>query len=155
MQELSQQHYNDDEVIAELVAMVSDISKTRQAIPQVTALYKLTELNRQAKERAQRLWVQPTTSHPRSRGITHDSIQVHSSNLYSTDSRLGVTTPILFVGGASVVFMSSRVCTFIYVCFSSVYYHDSVFYYLCMQLFSIVNIYRINYDNIIIHTGPL
>ena len=85
LQELSQQHYNDDEVIAELVAMVSDISKTRQAIPQVTALYKLTELNRQAKEKA-RSWVQPATSNPRPGGVTHDSIQVHSSNFYSPDS---------------------------------------------------------------------
>ena len=33
LQELYQQRYNEDEVIGELVAMVSDISRTRQAIP--------------------------------------------------------------------------------------------------------------------------
>ena len=86
LQELSQQHYNEDEVIAELVTMVTDISRTRQVIPQVTSLYKLSELNRQARERAQRSWVQPRSSGPQRGGVTHDSLQVHSSNFYSQDS---------------------------------------------------------------------
>ena len=85
MQELSQQHYNEDEVIGELVAMVTDISRSRQAIPQVTALYKLAELNRQAREKAHN-WVRPPTFEPRQGRVPHDSIQVHSSNFYSPDS---------------------------------------------------------------------
>ena len=92
LQELSQQHYNEDDVIAELVAMVTDISRTRQAVPQVTALYKLSELNRQAKERAQsaqRSWVRPPTYDPSTRQmgvVMHDSLQVHSINNFSQDS---------------------------------------------------------------------
>ena len=93
LQELSQQHYNEDEVIVELVTMVTDISRTRQAIPQVTALYKLTELNRQAKERARSSWMlRPPTSDlpgtPQVVGVVthHESLQVHSINNYSQDS---------------------------------------------------------------------
>ena len=71
--------------------MVTDISRTRQAIPQVTALYKLAELNRQAKERAQSSWmVRPPTSDlpgtPQAVGVVmhhHESLQV---NNYSQDS---------------------------------------------------------------------
>ena len=86
MQELSQHHYNEDEVIAELVAMVTDISRSRQAIPQVTALFKLAELNRQAREKAQN-WTRPPTFDPRYHSrVPHESIQVHSSNFYSPDS---------------------------------------------------------------------
>jgi hypothetical protein len=90
LQELSQQHYNEDEVIAELATMVTDISRARQAIPQVTALYKLSELNRQAKERAQSSWMlRPPTSGlpgtPQVVGVVmhHESLQV---NNYSQDS---------------------------------------------------------------------
>ena len=93
LQELSQQHYNEDEVIAELVTMVNDVSRTRQAIPQVTALFKLTELNRRARERVQDSWMrQPPTSGlsgtPQVMGVVthHKSLQVHSTNNYSQDS---------------------------------------------------------------------
>lgn len=51
MQELSQQQYNEDDVIAELQAMINDISRTRQAIPQVVELQRLSFLNRDAVER--------------------------------------------------------------------------------------------------------
>ena len=51
MQELSQQQYNEDDVIAELQAMINDISRTRQAIPQVVQLQRLSFLNRDAVER--------------------------------------------------------------------------------------------------------
>ena len=91
LQELSQQRYNEDEVIAELAAMVTDISRARQAIPQVIALFKLSELNRQAKERAQSVWmVRPPTSDlpgtPQVVGMVahHESLQVN--NYYSQDS---------------------------------------------------------------------
>lgn len=51
MQELSQQTFNEDEVIAELQVMINDISRTRQAIPQVIQLQRLSFLNRDAVER--------------------------------------------------------------------------------------------------------
>lgn len=93
LQELSQQHYNEDEVIAELVAMVNDVSRTRQAIPQVTALFKLSELNRQARERVQASWMRrpPTSGRPGTRQVVgvvthHETLQVHSTNNYSQDS---------------------------------------------------------------------
>ena len=54
LQELSQQSFNEDEVILELESMVEDISRTRQAIPQVIELQSLSELNRKAKERGLR-----------------------------------------------------------------------------------------------------
>lgn len=51
MQELSSQHYNEDEVIADLQTMIHDIGRTRQAIPQVVQLQQLSYLNRDALER--------------------------------------------------------------------------------------------------------
>ena len=51
MQELSQQQYNEDDVIAELQTMISDISRTRQSIPQVVQLQRLSFLNRDALDR--------------------------------------------------------------------------------------------------------
>lgn len=51
MQELSQQQYNEDDVIVELQSMVTDISRTRQAIPQVVQLQRLSFLNRDALDR--------------------------------------------------------------------------------------------------------
>ena len=51
LQELSKQHFNEDEVIAELQSVISDFSKSRQAIPQAVELIDLRELNRQAVER--------------------------------------------------------------------------------------------------------
>ena len=51
MQELSKQNYNEDEVIADLQSMVNDIARTRQAIPQVVQLQRLSFLNRDAEER--------------------------------------------------------------------------------------------------------
>ncbi|XP_064397447.1 USP6 N-terminal-like protein [Halichondria panicea] len=52
LQELSRQSFNEDEVIAELQSVTADLSKSRQAIPQVVELVELSELNRQALERA-------------------------------------------------------------------------------------------------------
>ncbi len=52
LQELSRQSFNEDEVIAELQSVTADLSKSRQAIPQVMELVELSELNRQALERA-------------------------------------------------------------------------------------------------------
>ena len=51
IQELSQQPYNEDDVIAELQAMINDVTRTRQPIPQVVELQRLSFLNRDALER--------------------------------------------------------------------------------------------------------
>ena len=51
IQELCQQVYNEDEVIGELQAMITDITRTRQPIPQVVELQRLSYLNRDALER--------------------------------------------------------------------------------------------------------
>lgn len=51
MQELAQQHYNEDDVIAELQSTINDIARSRLAIPQVVELQRLSFLNRDAEER--------------------------------------------------------------------------------------------------------
>lgn len=51
IQELSQQEYNEDDVIAELQTMIGDVSRTRQPIPQVVELQQLAVLNRDAQDR--------------------------------------------------------------------------------------------------------
>ncbi len=52
LQELSRQSFNEDDVIAELQSVTSDLIKSRQAIPQVVELLELSEVNRLASERA-------------------------------------------------------------------------------------------------------
>ncbi len=44
LQELSRQSFNEDEVIAELQSVTAELSKSRQAIPQVVELVELSEL---------------------------------------------------------------------------------------------------------------
>ena len=41
LQELSRKSFNEDEVIAELQSVTADLSKSRQAIPQVVELVEL------------------------------------------------------------------------------------------------------------------
>lgn len=52
IQELSRQRFNEDEVIGELQSTLAEVSKTRQAIPQVVRLQALSELNSMAKQRS-------------------------------------------------------------------------------------------------------
>ena len=47
--ELSQETYIEDDVITELEVMVTDVSKTRKAIPQCVELHELSSLNAQAQ----------------------------------------------------------------------------------------------------------
>jgi len=71
LQELSLQHYNEDDVISELQSQLIDLAKSRLAIPQVVELQDLSELSRNARERAR------VTSQ---NGVSHESIHVKFSD---------------------------------------------------------------------------
>ena len=71
LQQLHQQHFNEDDVIAELQTTLIDLAKSRLAIPQVVELQDLSILNREARERA---------SVSRQNGVSHESIHVKFSD---------------------------------------------------------------------------
>ena len=71
LQQLHQQHFNEDDVIAELQTTLIDLAKSRLAIPQVVELQDLSVLNREARERA---------SVSRQNGVSHESIHVRFSD---------------------------------------------------------------------------
>lgn len=81
LQELSQMSFNEDEVIAELQTTITDISRSRQAIPQMVELQSLSELNRHAKERGRNMVAQQ-----QQRGVYHTNLHLHVPYDYSSNS---------------------------------------------------------------------
>ena len=72
LQELSSQHFNEDDVILDLNTTLNELTKTHLANPpQVIDLQDLSELNRKALEKAQA---------SRQNGVSHESIHVKFSD---------------------------------------------------------------------------
>ncbi len=68
LQELSQQRFNEDEVITELQSLVTELSKLRlDNPPKVIELQPLSDLNREAIQRARGAQMN---------GVSHESIHV-------------------------------------------------------------------------------
>lgn len=80
LQELSGQTFNEDDVIGELQAMVNDLTKTDQAIPQVVEPQKLSDLNGLARQR-----IHNTSALV----VSHDSIHVRQGPTPSPESSPG------------------------------------------------------------------
>lgn len=75
IQEFSQQNFNEDDVILDLQAAITELKKARMAIPPtVVELHELSELNRIALERAQALLTSQES------GVSHESIHVQFSD---------------------------------------------------------------------------
>ena len=103
IQELSRQRFNEDEVIGELQSTLAEVSKTRQAIPQVVRLQALSELNGMAKQRSSgqrsigqssqvptstttstttwQVQRQPAAQQQRERSVSQESVHLHFSEL--------------------------------------------------------------------------
>ena len=101
IQELSRQRFNEDEVIGELQSTLAEVSKTRQAIPQVVRLQALSELNSMAKQRSsgqrsigqssqvptstttttRQVQRQPAAQQQRERSVSQESVHLHFSEL--------------------------------------------------------------------------